>query len=813
MRTLLRYFIFFLILFTGITALAIYWTFYRPLPDYNTTIEQPQLHQPVNIHWDNYGVPHIYADNQHDLYYSLGYTHAQDRLWQMTLSQMAAEGRFAEFLGKELIPYDKLQRTLGFWRTAKKIEATISDSTRDKLQAYADGVNAFTEEHPKSLPIQFSLAEMEPIPWTVTHSIALARLMAWELNQPWKSELTYAYLSESLPQEQFAELLPDNDFITKTQLSQDTLSWANALMPVLKKNEALNKMMGKQGSHVGSNAWAVSGEKSSTGMPLLAGDPHLGLGMPGKWYEVHLNVNGQNLSGATVAGAPIVVLGQNDQLAWSLTNIMLDDTDFFQEAVNPQNSDEYVLDSLAGDPLYEDFQIQEEIIEIKNADDTVFTRRLTNHGPVISDIFPEQTFIDDRVITMKWTGHDISNEVGALFTMNWAQSFEEFQQGAHDFKVPGQHFIYADNAGNIARLSLARIPIREPSPILLRDGWDPSQNWQGYVPYEELPSEINPERGWVANANNPPVGDNYPHYISIYWEPDARYNRIRQYLTENDQHSPQNFQQIQNDATSLYARDLTEIILPVLRNSEEELETVISYLENWEYSYEPSETAASIMDVFLLKLSENTFQDEMGPAAYENFVRSSALPARTLMRFLQDGSSFFDDIKTPERTETRDDIIVQSMNEAINFLKREYGSEPFEWRWEQLHTITLEPPLFGEAAKDPDAPAPLRLIVDNLLSKGPYPVRGHDMSISKGEYNWNNPFEMVLGPSIRRIVDFSDLKRTLSITPTGQSGNPLSQYYGDQTESWLDGQYKFLYQDSTFFNEKQFRTMRLIPQE
>lgn len=815
MKTFVRYLLFFLILIIGIGAIAIYWTFYRPLPDYQTTIEQPELHQQVNIHWDNHGIPHIYADDQHDLYYGLGYAHAQDRLWQMTLNQMAAEGRFAEFLGKELISYDKLQRTLGFWRIAKKIEQTISDSTRQKLEAYSKGVNTYVEDNPKDLPIQFTLADMKPIKWTVTHSIALARLMAWELNLAWKSELTYAYLSDHLSPQQYRELLPNNDFISASasQANESSAGWAQTIMPVLKKNEELNKMMGKQGSHVGSNAWAISAQKSSTETPLLAGDPHLGLDMPGKWYEVHLNVDDKNLSGATLAGAPIVVLGQNDHLAWSLTNIMLDDTDFFQEALNPQNSKEYVLDSLAGDPLYEKFQVQKEIIKVKNADDTVFIRRLTNHGPVISDVFPEQKFIDDRVITMKWTGHEVSNEVEALFTMNWAQSFDEFQRGARNFKVPGQHVIYADKAGNIARLPMANIPIRDPSPLQLRDGWDPSQSWRGYVSYDELPAAINPDRDWVANANNPPIGEDYPHYISVYWEPNARYNRIRQYLTQNEQLSTQTFQEMQNDPYSLYSRDLVQIILPVLKNSDQDFSTVISYLENWDYSYELSETAASITDVFLLKMSENTFQDEMRAEAYENFVRFSALPIRTLMRFLQNGSSFFDNIKTENKIETRDEIIVQSMDEAVNFLEKNYGTEPFEWRWEQLHTITLEPSLFGRAAKDSSAPAALKLVVNNLLSKGPYHVRGHDMSINNGEYSWNDPYEMVLGPSIRRIVDFSDLSKTLSILPTGQSGNPLSRYYGDQTESWLNGQYKFLYQDSTFFSENEYRTMKLVPEK
>ncbi|MDZ7680698.1 MAG: penicillin acylase family protein [Fodinibius sp.] len=181
------------------------------------------------------------------------------------------------------------------------------------------------------------------------------------------------------------------------------------------------------------------------------------------------------------------------------------------------------------------------------------------------------------------------------------------------------------------------------------------------------------------------------------------------------------------------------------------------------------------------------------------------------MRFLRNDSSFFDDVTTANRVENRQDIIVQSMSEAVTYLQQNYGNKPFEWRWEQLHTITLKPSLFGRAAEDPDAPTALKLIVNNLLSKGPYPARGHDMSLNNGEYSWNNPYDMVLGPSIRRIIDFSDLSRTLSILPTGQSGNPISRYYGDQTESWLNGQYKFLYQDSTLFDETKIRTMTLTP--
>lgn len=813
MKTFLRALLFLFILFSGFAAVAVYWTFYRPLPDYNATLYQDELNQPVDIHWDTDGVPHIFAQSRQDAYFSLGYVHAQDRLWQMTLAQMAAEGRFAEFLGKEMLPYDKLQRTIGFWRIAQEIEQTLSDTTRRYLESYAAGVNAFVEENPKNLPIHFALTDMKPIPWTVTHTIAIGRLMAWELNMAWKSELSYAFLAETLRSQQLRELLPADRFYSNKILDHSSnVSWAESLMPIVEYQESLQKILGKEGNQTGSNAWAVSASKSSSDQPLLAGDPHLSLDIPGKWYEVHLNVGGQNLSGATVAGAPIVVLGQNDHLAWSMTNLMVDDTDFFKEAVNPANKNQYVLDTLGGEPLYDEFEIQREVIRIKNADDTVFTRRLTKHGPVISDVYPEQELVGDYQITMRWTGHDVSNEIEALLGMNWAQSLDKFRVNGRNFKVPGQNFIYADKAGNIAHLSLASIPIRSENPVLFRDGWDPAYDWQGFVSYEELPATINPERGWVANANNPPVDEDYPYYISMYWEPDSRYSRIRQFLTQYDQLTPQIFQQMQLDFYSMYAMDITEMILPVLKEADaNNFSTVISYLENWDYSYDLSETAASIMDVFLLKLSKNTFQDEMPDAAYRRFVRISALPERTLKRLLQNGSSFFDNISTADRLESRDEIIIQSMNETIDFLQKKFGSEPFEWRWEQLHTLTLRPSLLGPAAEEPDAPSALKLIVDNLLSQGPYPVPGNSMTLNKGEYLWNEPYNMVLGPSIRRIIDFSDLSKTLSILPTGQSGNPISQYYGDQTESWLNGQYKFLYQDSTFFRENQFRTMQLVP--
>ncbi len=814
MKNFFKFLIFLVIFLGGVVGLAVYWTFYKPLPDYEATESYEALERPVDIHWDSHGIPHIYAQNKQDLYFSVGYVHAQDRLWQMTLAQLAAQGRFAEFFGPDLVPLDKHQRILDIWQTAQKIEKQMPDSTRRLLQAYADGVNRYVGQHDNKLPIQFTLADMEPLEWTVTHSVALSRLLAWELNVSWWSEASYGLMASKLSPEKMQEIMPRYSSNAPRSLSaEQTRQLSGTLYRFFKQEQDVRSLRGMEGTHVGSNAWVVDASKTRTGFPLLGGDPHLGLNSPGKWYELHLHVDGKNLSGATTPGSPIVILGQNDFLGWSLTNMMADDTDFFVEQINPNDRGKYVADSTSDSTAqYRDFRIRKEVIEVKDAPDTILRKRYTKHGPIISDIFPGDTGTGrNRVIAMKWTGHTPSHETSALLTMNWAESIGTFQEGVRHFEVPGQNVIYGDRTGNIAMFSAARLPQRDHNPILFRKGWDPSYDWQDPIPFEQMPYTINPERGWIANANNKITTDTYPHYLGTFWEPPSRMQRIRQYLTRYDTLTPSLFKQMQNDSYSFHAREVTNIILPILARADgNQFAAPITYLKNWNFEYQQNSTAATLLDVFFLKLSRNTLADELGTDLYEKFIHLESRPTETMDRFLRRGSTFFDDAATPD-TETRAEMVRRSMSETLEFLKDSLGTEPFEWRWEQVHTLSLDPPLFGRAARQPDAPWALELIVNNLMRLGPYPVKGHGMSISNGQYKWNNPYNMVLGPSIRRIVDFSDMSRTESIVPTGQSENPISAHYGDQTQRWLNGSYKYVYQDSSLFEETTHKTMRLNP--
>lgn len=814
MKTTLRIILFLLLLIIGVSIMAVYWTFYKPLPDYTATYALPGLQEEVDIHWDTFGVPHIYANNESDLYYAVGYVHAQDRLWQLTLAQITAEGRFAEFFGEDLVEFDQYQRTLGFWQTAKKIEQESPEEIQHVLESYSRGVNDYVSENRNNLPIEFTLLGIDPIEWTPTHSYAMGRLMAWDMNVSWWSEMTFAVLAETLPASTVQELFPvysDSDpTMMNDQMSREV---AESIMPMIDSEFRIREYTQRIGTSVGSNAWAVDGTRTMSGYPILAGDPHMGLYMPGHWYEVHLSLNGKNLSGGTIPGAPIVVLGQNDEFAWSMTNMLSDDTDFFIERIDPDDDSRYVADSLNGNTVLESFTYDESVLKIDGSDDRIFRVRKTGNGPVISDIYTNKELIGDYLVTMSWTGHEISHELWSLYNINWAETLDEFRSALEHFHSPGQNFTYADRSGNIAIYSAARLPIRDYNPILFRKGWDPSYNWQGWIPFDQLPRIVNPEQGYVANANNKLHTDSYPHYIATFWEPPSRIERIEEYFTEHDTLNVDIFQQMQFDSYSIHAREIVEQILPVLRLASESYDftDIAPYLENWDFRYEAGSTAATILDTFFMKLTRNTLLDDLGEAAYDNFVRLGNVPVRVMYRLLQNNSFLFNNTQT-EVTETRDDIIVQSMQDAINWLTEEYGEEPFEWRWEAAHTLTLKPPLFAEASKTPDAGIVIKLIVNNLMSKGPYPVPGHGMSLNNGQYSWLDPFEMNLGPSIRRIVDLSSLNRSHSVLPTGQSGNPLSEFFGDQTDIWLNGQYRYIYQDSTLFRETSYQTMKLLPE-
>jgi len=795
MRTFIKVLTLLFIILGGLIALGVYWTFYRPLPDYSATISLQELNHDVSVFWDDEGTPHISANSREDAYQTLGYIHAQDRLWQMTILQLMAEGRFSEFFGKDLVTFDKFQRALGHWEMAKRIEPELSNEHRQWLQSYADGVNQFVKMNKKSLPIQFALADMEPILWDIKHSIALTRLLAWELNVSWWGEAAYSAAAAKLSPQEFKDLIPEWNATYPTTISD--ASALNQVFDLLQTEFSMREMTGTSGSHIGSNAWVVDGNLSETGKPILVGDPHLAFSLPAKWYEVHLSVNGRELSGATHPGAPIVIVGQNDFAAWSLTNIMADDTDFYLEKVNPLDRGQYLADSVNGEAVYKPFTYRRSYIKTKSGEEFASEVRHTQNGVVISDVIDSAYVTHGNLFSMRWTGHEVSNEIATFFTMNWADSFSEFQSKFDTFGAPGQNVMYADRTGNIGMFSLGNIPIRNHKPITMVPGWDSDFSWNGFLTRDEMPSIINPERGWIANANNKLTPSNTP-YIATFWEPASRIKRIEYLLNQQQSFSVDDMKTMQNDIFSEHAKRVLDLTLPVLNQVQDDtlISKVLPYLNNWDYRYQTTATAATITDLFFKNLTYNILVDELGEDIVDAWVRLESIPVRVIKHLLADQpTSTLFDIKTTETVETRELIIILTMRQTVQQLTKKFGDETYEWRWEKLHTLTLEPPFFARAAKSPEAPGALKMIVKNILSSGPYAAPGHGMTINNAQYNWEKPFQAVLGPSIRRIIDLSDLRQVQTILPGGQSEHPTSDYYDNQVERWLRGEYRTLIQN------------------
>jgi penicillin G amidase len=835
MKTFLKALLTAAVLFTSVLALTVYWALYRPLPAYEGDILLPGLQQPVTVKWDPHGIPHIYAGNRQDLYYALGYIHGRDRLWQITLHQLTIRGRYAEYLGEDYIESDRFLRTLGFYHTAKNNKTLYSTDELAILEAYADGINDFATEYSGKLPIEFSLADIEPIPFTVEDAIAIPRMMAWNLNHGWKSKAVIAHIAETRSPETIKRILPESiagelvDHIDSERLRRmaDTVnSGVNSptgyLMPLIRIDNRIKDINNWASTMAGSNAWAVDGTRTESGLPLLAGDPHLNLRAPSVWYEVHLNLNGRNVAGVTIPGNPVICIGRNDHIGWSITNLMADATDFFEEIPHPRDRGRYAADSTATeDGIYSTYLIRREIIRVKDQDELLHEVRSTRNGPLINSIFDDQ-FFAGRVISMSWTGNEPGNELRNGLALNWADHIQEATGQTGHHAAPALNLIYADQAGNIGHTTIGRIPVRNGSTLVLRNGWLPEQSWQGFIPENRMPGEINPPSGWLANANNRVHGDRYPYYISHFWDHPSRIQRIREVLSQDTLFSASSMKALQNDVFSQHAMNVTRYILPLLQQAADDslIARALPYITNWDYRYDVNSTAATLIDGFVLEMSRRIAGVELDDDIYPLYMDMMHLPQLVVEEQLQKFANYSaiqdqipDSLTQPVKNPLSASLITEAMKQTVIMLSEEFGNEPWQWRWLNPHRVTFAPALFSEAARQQDAGRTRRLIVGNTLSRGPYPAPGHGMSINNGSYRGNEPFTMNAGPSFRFIADFSRPGYYESVLPPGQSGMALSPHFDDQIDLWLQENYKrVLFTGETETDtDSEFRTLNLKP--
>ena len=775
LRTILFSLLILIILAVVAGGIFIRYTAKKALPDYNRDIVLSGLTSEVKVTRDSFAIPHIVADNELDVYRAAGYLEAQDRLWQMDLIRRVTMGRLSEIFGKDLVTADQLFRSLRFTEKSRKVIDSCDTKVVACLQAFADGVNQYISENTNKLPPEFTILGYKPEPWEPIHSANLIGYMAWDLAMAWNTEVVIYRARERVDEAHIKELIPDLE-MQKQYIHSDSLLPSKA--EFVSELDHIDRVIKDLGLEVfqGSNNWAVSGAKSKTGKPLLANDMHLDLNIPGIWYQLHQEVPGKlNVTGVVLPGQPFIICGHNEKIAWGMTNVMVDDMDFYVETLSNGDTSLYKLDG-----KWLPLKTQKEVIHIMGGDTAIRFNRFTHRGPVISSF----KGIKNKVISMHWTGNEYSNELEAVFKFNRAGNWNEFRNAARTFNAVSQNVVYADVEGNIGMQTAAGVPIRKGNPVLFAQGDTSLYDWTGMVPFDELPSTYNPKCGFVASANNRTIGNKYPYYISCWYDLPNRYQAIVEDLSAKDKLGVEDFKVIQSDQKSRFGMKMTPVFLEALESRKSELtetgKAALEILSKWDYTMPVSSIASGIFEQTYVELSRVIFEDELGPELYKKFIQERLMP-----EYLIDGlrvkkeSLWCDNVLTKDKKESFSDNITEAFNAAIKVLQVKMGEDVMKWQWGNIHTLSLMHPL---------GKVPILNKAFNL-NRGPYAVGGSYHTVSPFSYPLENPFLADNGSSHRHIFTVGDWDNSLTVIPTGESGIPASKFYCDQTGMYINYKY------------------------
>jgi len=764
-----------------ILCAAAYYYFIRlPLPQLNGEVQVTGLNGPVKVVRDRWGVPHIYANDEHDLLFAQGFVQAQDRLWQMEANRRLAAGRLSEVIGEKTLEVDRWMRTIGLMRAAEREVAASDAKTRELLQTFADGVNAYMERQKGRLPVEFRVLGIEPAPWRPADSIAWAKMMAFSGGKNWQEEVVRAMLIQTLGKARFESLWGLNRPGTPTIVPEGLRF--SSLWPV--KSAADSPCLWALGG--ASNNWTVHGSLTETGLPMLANDMHLPVGIPCIWYEMHLSGGGFDVAGLTLPGVPLVVAGHNRDLAWGITFALTDCQDVFLEKLDPDHG-RYMYKG-----QWQEMNRVRETIRVKGGKTQVLHDVWeTRHGPIISAQAPEAR-LGEYALALRWSGNDPGNMLEPLLRMNLGKDWAEFSAAAKRWSEPAVNFVYADREGNIGYVLGSRVPIRAGGngmgPF---EGWTDDNEWLGYLDPARKISFLNPERGFAVTANNRVAGPEYPYYLSGDYMYGFRAARITDVLEKGGAISLEAMGRLQGDLKSLEAERVISALEGVQVSSPEARE-LLSRLRSWDRVLRPESAEGAIYSVYFYRLLENTFRDEMGDLA-DRFFGRGLIPTAPINMFVEHSRTilmnmlhepdnvWFDDVQTPKR-ETLADQLEKSLAETAAFLAKELGSGPAGWRWGRLHQAEIEHPL-GRAKP-----------LDRLFNLGPFELGGHFATVWQSSTLPGPDFRLEgWTASNRHVYDLKDWDRSLAAIVPGQSGMVGSPHYDDQMEMWLKGGHHPLY--------------------
>ncbi len=758
------------------------------LPDYSENVSIPGLINEVNLLRDSFAIPHIFAENETDLYRAVGFAMAQDRLWQMDLLRRVTQGRLSEILGDDQVNTDLLMRALRIQEKSEKVLAQSSPDILAALEAFSAGINYYIDHYP--LPPEFKILRYKPENWQPVHSINLIGYMSWDLASGWEPEILLHRIAREVSPGQIQELVPDAQvhsisvfpgFSSEIHIGDNLLS--------------ANRKLEKLGAQVffGSNNWAVSGKKSKTGKPLLANDMHLGLFAPGIWYQMHQEIRGNlNVTGLVLPGQPFIICGHNDSVAWGMTNVTVDDIDFYAETLN-EDSTKYLLDG-----KWVNLLIKDEVIATKEGEDKIFSLKYTHRGPIINRFKNEK----ETTLSIRWMGNEKSDELRTVYLLNRAANWSDFRNAVKTFKSVSQNIVYADVSGNIGLQASAGVPLRLGQGIRIHPGDTSLYDWKGFLPFEDLPFEYNPERGYVSSANNKTAPDDYPYHIGTWYSIPDRIDRIREMLEETEKHDVEDFVNMHNDFKSKKAERFVPIFLKALDSGNSEPQkAALEKLEEWDYVLSRESQAAAIFEVLYRKVAENLVEDELPQDLFQSFMGTRIMVENLMEHIIISDSSDWIDDKRTSASETWNDIVNKAFYETVEELSEQIGPIVEDWNWGKLHTLTLSHPL-----------GVVKLLNKALkLNRGPYGVPGSYHTVTPYSYSYTNLYKVNHGASHRHIYDLADWDESKTVIPTGTSGIPASDFYLDQLDLYLKNRY---HADPFSRNEVEKMakyTMKLLP--
>ncbi|MET0287433.1 MAG: penicillin acylase family protein [Polyangiales bacterium] len=751
----------------------------RAVPDYEGVVNVDGLLQPLELVRDEHAIPHVFASTVEDAYFGLGFAHAQDRMLQLELARRLASGRLAEIAGEAALESDRTFRTLGFAQLAEANYHTLAADARSALDAYSAGVNAWLKSG-AARPVELTLLGVTPTAWRGADSLLILKLMGWRLSGNWDSELWRLRLGAQLDAaklQDFNITYPDSEPIAFAPLWK---LYEELGMPVQRSASALAPSFGALGSAlsrfaptnfgraVGSNNWAVDGSRSTTGKPLLANDPHLALSTPSQWYIAHLSAPELNVIGATIPGLPGVILGRNDHVAWAFTNTLPDTQDlYFEKPVDER---------YAAPEGARAFEQRSERIRVRGREDDVITVRTTRHGPVVSDLSEAAAtnVPAGHVLALSWVGLRADDQTLA-FPIRAARARDggALRNAARSFHAPAQNIVYADGAGAIGFVAAGRIPLRAsdntlrglvPSP-----GWLALYDWQGLVPFDELPQLTQPESGRIVTANQNILPSGYPLFVGADWGPPHRADRIRTLLDARPRHDLASYAAIQGDLRSTVADMVLEPMLAALGD-----DARVAGLRKWDHVARADAAEPLLFAAWLRELSRAVYEDELGPL----FTGEWGPRPEFLAHVLNDASAWCDDIRTPAHEDCQARTRT-ALDAAHAYLRERFGDDPAAWRWGDAHRAYAPHPLFGEV--------PVLSSWFNVVT----PRGGDGSTVDVGSYELIDDgfaFESSWGAGFRAIYDLADLERSRGIINSGQSAHVASQHYSDMAGPWSRGE-------------------------